>query len=615
MSLSRMALACGVAVLVVACKSGTDGPVPTDLVVTPTTVPLTSISQTQQLTVAVKDQNGASMSGFSPTFSSSATSVATVSSSGVVTAVASGSATITVTAAGLSANVSVTVTQAAASLAKVSGDAQTGLENAQLPTALKVKANDALGTGVAGVVITFTVSGGGTLNDSTVTTDAAGEAQVTWTLGPSSSAQQITASAPSLTSVNFTATATSASALTIAKYAGDGQTVLVGSPANIRPAVRIVNGASQPVQGINVTFAVTGGGGSISGSTTIATNASGIAQVAAWTAGAVAGSNTMSATGSGTFSGSNSVSFTATAQTAQYNIEIRNIGPAFSTAVQSALNAAEAYWEQIIYGELSNIAVNHSPDFCGLGLTLNETIDDLLILARFDSIDGPDKTLGRAGPCAVRGSNYLTVYGQMVFDTADVAAMISRGTLNAVILHEMGHVLGFTDGIWNPPGTISQPRTCAQNVPRESTSPYNGTAGLDSHFSCPGTRAAFDSIGGGSFTGGSKVPIENCTGLPPDTQCSLSGTIYVHWRESVFASELMTGYVSSSSNPLSVLTIASFGDIGYVVNYAAAQPYSQTFTAPAAARGALIDLGDDILRVPLAVVDDATGRVIRIGGR
>ncbi len=58
-------------------------------------------------------------------------------------------------------------------------------------------------------------------------------------------------------------------------------------------------------------------------------------------------------------------------------------------------------------------------------------------------IDGAGKVLGQAGPCFIRNSNRLTVIGIMKFDTADLPNMQANGTLNDVILHEMGHVLGF----------------------------------------------------------------------------------------------------------------------------------------------------------------------------
>ncbi len=43
---------------------------------------------------------------------------------------------------------------------------------------------------------------------------------------------------------------------------------------------------------------------------------------------------------------------------------------------------------------------------------INQTVTDLLILAKFDSIDGPGQILGQAGPCFIRMSNGLTVVGR-----------------------------------------------------------------------------------------------------------------------------------------------------------------------------------------------------------
>jgi hypothetical protein len=77
---------------------------------------------------------------------------------------------------------------------------------------------------------------------------------------------------------------------------------------------------------------------------------------------------------------------------------------------------------------------------------------------------------------------------------------------------------------------------------------YNGVAGV----------AAWRELGG---TGG--VPVENEGGL---------GTLFGHWRESVFDNELMTGY-SDPDERLSRLTIAALADRGYGVDLAAADPY------------------------------------------
>ncbi len=47
-----------------------------------------------------------------------------------------------------------------------------------------------------------------------------------------------------------------------------------------------------------------------------------------------------------------------------------------------------------------------------------------------------------------------------------------------------------------------------------------------------------------------------------------------HWRELVFGDELLTGFLSGSDRPLSRMSVASFEDLGYTVDYAAADPYA-----------------------------------------
>ena len=62
-----------------------------------------------------------------------------------------------------------------------------------------------------------------------------------------------------------------------------------------------------------------------------------------------------------------------------------------------------------------------------------------------------------------------------------------------------------------------------------------------------------------------QVPVENRGGR---------GTADAHWRDAVFGTELMTGFVGRTGNPLSLMTIASLADLGYQVDRNAAEPYS-----------------------------------------
>lgn len=96
--------------LSLACDGPTKPPILTSIEVTPISLSFTAVGDTATLSAVARDENRNRMSGVSFTWSSSANSVATVSSAGVVTAAGNGEATIRASAAGVTSNdVSVTV--------------------------------------------------------------------------------------------------------------------------------------------------------------------------------------------------------------------------------------------------------------------------------------------------------------------------------------------------------------------------------------------------------------------------------------------------------------------------------------------------------------------------
>ena len=76
--------------------------------------------------------------------------------------------------------------------------------------------------------------------------------------------------------------------------AGDSQFATVGHPVPINPTVVVLDGAGGPAQGVKVTFTVTSGGGSATGSEAV-TDSAGFASVGSWTLGPELGTNTMTA--------------------------------------------------------------------------------------------------------------------------------------------------------------------------------------------------------------------------------------------------------------------------------------------------------------------------------
>jgi len=228
------------------------------------------------------------------------------------------------------------------------------------------------------------------------------------------------------------------------------------------------------------------------------------------------------------------------ASTDPYSITVR-FDSSVDASRQVAFTAAAARWAQVIRTGLSSVSLNVAADDCGTGApAFSGTVDDLLIDASIVAIDGPGGILGGSGPCYTRISNDLPLYGVMRFDSADVTRLETAGQFGNVVLHEMGHALGFGT-LWEPPlltgaGTVSPA--------------FNGATAV----------GVWQALGG---TGA--VRVESTGG---------DGTADSHWSEATYGNELMTGYLNSGANPLSALTIASLADLGYDVDLGAADPYA-----------------------------------------
>ena len=79
---------------------------------------------------------------------------------------------------------------------------------------------------------------------------------------------------------------------------GQGQIAPAGTAVAIPPSVKVADQAFNGISGVSVTFAVTVGGGSITGANAV-TDGSGIATVGSWTLGATKGPNSMTASSTG----------------------------------------------------------------------------------------------------------------------------------------------------------------------------------------------------------------------------------------------------------------------------------------------------------------------------
>jgi hypothetical protein len=477
-----------------------------------------------------------------------------------------------------------------------------------------VRVVDGWGNGVPGIDVRFDVaSGGGTLMAGVdtgptvvVRSDLSGTATLdSWTLGSHSGTNAVRATAAG-ESVMFNATAHAGPVTRVTVHDGDAQSAVIGAAVPAPPAVLVEDAHGNPAEGVEVTFAVGTGGGSVTGAVT-ATGTTGIAAVGEWTMG-TAGANTLIASVEGVAS----VTFTANAtitgggtggsggtngggtggggsggggsgggsNDGGYYLDIVFTGTITQSQRTAFYNAA-GRWASVIAGDLPDVVLNVSANACGMPhAAVNQTVDDLLVLVTIVPIDGPGGILGSAGPCYVRSSGGLPVLGAVRIDEADLVFLDGNGRLEDVLAHEFGHVIGI--------GT----RWGGDLV---------GAGGTDPIFTGPTATAQFLGSGGSAYPG-SPVPVENTGG---------QGTRDGHWRESVFSNELMTGWLNMSDNPLSSVTVGALEDMGYTIDYTYADGFGIT-AGEASIQGLdpsrqRIEIGETPLTIqPVAV--DAMGR-------
>ena len=328
----------------------------------------------------------------------------------------------------------------------------------------------------------------------------------------------------------------------IVVLSGNNQAAPANTPVADAIDVSIRNGAGVGVANTQVTFSVMAGGGFINEQTRN-TDANGNVSVPPWTLGKTAVPQVLRV-----LAGSISLDVTAVVRT-NFNIVVRFYGPAMSTEHQALFNTAAERISAIITGDVPDVnALNSStnPSACGVSGqgNFNEIIDDILIYAAVEPIDGAGQVLASANPCLVSTAGFPVV-GRMRFDAADINGLAAGGNLQDVIMHEMLHVIG-VGTFWQSQGLVTG---VGSGDPR-----YVGAAATAECLAFGGTVAC-----------ASSVPVENTGG---------AGTVNSHWRETTFNAELMTGFVDNGGNPFSKMTIGSLQDLGYEVNMAAFDDYT-----------------------------------------
>lgn len=269
-----------------------------------------------------------------------------------------------------------------------------------------------------------------------------------------------------------------------------------------------------------------------------------------------------------------------------YTIEL-DYRSSFTASQQTAIRNAADRWEQVITGDLRPYSILDTG--CGgeaAVYDVNRVVDDLVVIVEKATNDGSGGVLASAGPCTTRSSGgedpYLPPSAIISIDSDDLAGMESDGTLETVVTHELGHAVGI-GSLW------------------QTMSLLNGAGTSDPTFTGAQAIAAYEDVGGPAST---EVPVEGSTGNP--------GTDDAHWRESTFDTELMTGFLDGTGDELSLVTVESLEDQGYVVDPGAADAYTLPGSSLRASEG--LSFGDDVIRGPIWVVDDdGRVRVMKLG--
>jgi hypothetical protein len=230
------------------------------------------------------------------------------------------------------------------------------------------------------------------------------------------------------------------------------------------------------------------------------------------------------------------------------------------SVITASARAAER-WSEIIIGDLPSVT---SAQY--------GFVDDLLIniqIGLLDNIADGD-TLANARPIAFRTDSGGLPY---VAEVGISAEEVDNANLDDVLLHEFAHCMGFPNSnAW-------------RNYVANTTAP--------TEFTGPNAVKYYNSVFGTAANG---VPIEQDFG---------EGTAYAHWTESIFGNEILTGFIGTS-NPISIITVGAYEDMGYKVDYDAADPYSPPTTTTTTTTESIASAISAPITLPVPLITAAT---------
>jgi len=228
-------------------------------------------------------------------------------------------------------------------------------------------------------------------------------------------------------------------------------------------------------------------------------------------------------------------------------IEIRYTSD-ITPALHDAVTIAAAKWTRALSKNMGDFQLASSANECFVGEpALNETHHNLLLFVSLLQVDHQGGALAFTEVCKLSTRDTLPIVSHIRVDREDLDSVVARGELQGIIMHEMGHALGFNPLSYLPKGLA------------EGTSD-------DPVFIGGVARSEFSKHG--AWYTGATVPLENASNL---------GLRDPHWRFDVFGDELMSPAIGRGfKSPLSTITLGAFQDLGYSVDFSVADPYEVT---------------------------------------
>jgi 5-hydroxyisourate hydrolase-like protein (transthyretin family) len=262
---------------------------------------------------------------------------------------------------------------APATVAVVSGNAQSTVVATPFANPLVVAVRDAFGNPLSGVQVTFAAPSSGasaTLSSTSVATDGGGTASVTATANGTAGSYAVSATVSGLAPASFALTNVPAAPAAVAIVSGNNQTAAAGTPFANALVVSVSDAFGNPVSGVQVTFAAPASGASATlSATSVVTNGGGAASVTA-TANGTAGSYAVTATVSGlapaSFALTNVAAAPATIAIVSGNDQSAAVGAPFANPL--VVSVSDAFGNPV-----SGVEVRFAAPASGASATLSAT--------------------------------------------------------------------------------------------------------------------------------------------------------------------------------------------------------------------------------------------------